>query len=226
MDTNSTLRSSNRKYKILIIILNGLLTISSGFFVYHIIAHSNWTFAPNWNMFNSIFIIPLYIIGLIIMFANWSKFNFARDTYIKTTYSDGTSKTEKSYDITDVIFGNFFLPFLGRFVIVPLMVAAVIYYPIMCIVWFVGSIFPWILAILIAGLVACAWLFSSAWESHFIIYLVSVLFITIAFAYGGYYISQIVSLSYQYTPSNEVTTGVDIDGSEYDEINIDESEFE
>lgn len=205
-------------------VLNGLLTISGGFFIYQIITNSGWTFAPQWNMFDSVLLIPLYIIGLLVMFANWSKFSFSQDTYIKTTYSDGSSKTEKSYDITDVIFGRFLLPVLGRFVIVPLLVSAAIYYPIMCLVWLVGSIFPWILSCIILILIVALWMLcnSSDTNKNIIVYLVVSFVLTVGFGYGAYYLcSEANSETYNHVET--LSSGTD---SEFEDAEIDESEFE
>lgn len=211
-------------------IIGALVTISGGCFIYQIIANSNWTFAPNWNMFSSVLIVPLYIIGIFVMFANWSKFSFSQDTYIKTTYRDGSSKTEKSYDITDVIIGRFMLPLLGRFVIVPLLVSAIIYYPIMCLIWLVGSIFPWVISVIVVGIIAIALIFGSNPNKNLVIYSIACLLLTAGFAFGAYYIHQGVVRTYNYIPSVETQTiGYVEDGddeSDFENADIDESEFE
>lgn len=210
-------------------VINGLLTISGGLFIYQIIANSNWTFSPQWNMFDSILIGPLYIIGLLVMFANWNKFSFSQDTYIKTTYSDGSSKTEKSYDITDVIFGRLLLPLLGRFVIVPLLVSAAIYYPIMCLVWLVGSIFPYVLSFIIVVIIVALWLLcnSSDVSKNIIIYSVISFLLSAGFAFGAYYIHEGVTPKYNdVTPSYPTPQSDGFDEGEFGNDEIDESEFE
>lgn len=210
-------------------VINGLLTISGGLFIYQIIANSNWTFSPQWNMFDSILIGPLYIIGLLVMFANWNKFSFSQDTYIKTTYSDGSSKTEKSYDITDVIFGRLLLPLLGRFVIVPLLVSAAIYYPIMCLVWLVGSIFPYVLSFIIVVIIVALWLLCSSSDvsKNIIIYSVISFLLSAGFAFGAYYIHEGVTPVYNVaTPSYQTPQSDGFDEGEFGNDEIDESEFE
>ena len=139
-------------------------------------------------MFDSILMWPLYIIGLLVMFANWNKFSFGQDTYIKTTYSDGTSKTEKSYDIIDVIFGRVMLPILGRFVAVPIIVAAIIYYPLMCVVHIVGWAFPYLVSLLAIGVIGISWVLPSKLQmnNRSIILLLLAIVFSAAFGYGGY----------------------------------------
>ncbi len=224
--TNLSYTSANHQ-QIVGYIIATLVTISGGFFIYHIIVNSNWTFAPNWNMFSSVLIVPLYIVGIGVMFANWSKFSFSQDTYIKTTYRDGTSKTEKSYDITDVLFGRLMLPLLGRFVIVPLFVSAAIYYPIMCIVWLVGSFLPWIVSTIIVGIIALIWIFGSNPGKNLIIYSIMGIIFTIGFALGAYYIYP----HYDSTPNIEESQTIGNNEESFNEIDfenidIDESEFE
>ncbi|MBP1541106.1 MAG: hypothetical protein ILA25_02925 [Prevotella sp.] len=206
--------------------ISGLLTVSGGIFIYEVIANSDWTFAPQWNIFRSPLLVPLYIIGIIVMFAYWSKFSFSQDTYIKTTYRDGSSKTEKSYDISDVLFGHLILPLIGRFVIVPLMVSAVIYYPLMCVVWLVGGIFPYVLALIVLAIIVFSWTayrHLTTGNQALVSGAVGIVF-TLGFAFGSYVIEQgVPSTVVQQTFSSQNTTGSD-DIEELEEINEDEFE--
>ena len=212
-------------------IISGLVTISGGFFAYEIVVNSEWTFAPEWNMFKSILLIPLYIIGLILMFANWNKFSFSQDTYIKTTYSDGSSKTEKSNDIVDFMFGHILLPIIGRLFLAPMIIAAFIYYPLMCIVWLVGSIFPYVLAIIVLGIIILSWVFGNTFQLNnqgIALMVVGILFIA-GFAYGGYAIEQGVPPTIgqpSVSTSSPNTENSKMTDSEFEDSEINEDEFE
>ena len=211
-------------------VISALVTISGGFFIYEVLANADWTFVPEWNMFKSVLLMPFYIIGIVVMLANWNRFSFAQDTYIKTTYRDGTSKTEKSYDIVDVIFGHFFLPLIGRFVIVPLMVSAMIYYPLMCIVWLVGGVFPYVLAVLVLGIIILSWTAGNLFQfrNQTAVGVVAGLLFAAGFAYGGYAIEQGVppTAFEQSSSSTGHAEGSSIDDAEFDEEDINEAEYE
>lgn len=212
-------------------IISGLVTISGGFFAYEVVANSDWTFAPEWNMFKSILQIPLYIVGLIVVFANWNKFSFSQDTYIKTTYSDGSSKTEKSNDIIDFMFGHIFLPLIGRLILAPLIISAFIYYPLMCIVWFVGSIFPYVLAAIVLGIIILSWVLGKLFQMNrqgAILGIAGAIF-TVGFAYGGYAIEQGVPSAFEQQSVSTINPDVkDSKGAEgaFEDSEINEDEFE
>jgi hypothetical protein len=212
-------------------IISGLVTISGGFFAYEVVANSDWTFAPEWNMFKSILLMPLYIIGLILMFANWNKFSFSQDTYIKTTYSDGSSKTEKSNDIIDFMFGHILLPIIGRLIIAPLIIAAFIYYPLMCIVWLVGAIFPYVLAAIVLGIIILSWALGNMFQlnNQGIVLAIAGILFTAGFAYGGYAIEQGVPPTFEQQPvstSSQNAGDCQVTESEFEDSEINEDEFE
>lgn len=207
--------------------LCSLMSVCGCFLIYGVTESHNMEFSANWNMFDSILIWPLYIIGLVVMFANWNKFSFSQDTYIKTTYSDGSSKTEKSYDISDVLFGRLMLPLLGRFVIVPLLVSAAIYYPLQCVIALVGAIFPWIVSLIIVGIIAGIWIWNHNESKNPIIFSAASLLLTICFGVGAYFLWPDSSSKYDYTPGieNHSTSGTEEGGDNWKE-DIDESQYE
>lgn len=212
-------------------VISALVTISGGFFIYEVLANADWTFAPEWNMFKSVLLMPLFIIGIVVMLANWNKFSFAQDTYIKTTYRDGTSKTEKSYDIIDVIFGHFFLPLIGRFIIVPLIVSAMIYYPLMCVVWLVGGVFPYVLAVLVLGIVILSWTAGNLFQfrNQAVVGIIAGILFTAGFAYGGYAIEQgVAPTAFEHSSGSSTNQAEDssTDEAEFDEEDINEDEYE
>lgn len=158
---------SSKTYNIVGYVVATLITCSGGWLIYEILFNSNITFSANWNMFDSILIWPLYIIGLLVMFANWSTFSFTFDFYEKYTDSYGNSVTKKSWDIIDWMIGHVLMPILGRFFLVPIMVAALIYYPLMFIVHLVGAIFPYILSLIIIIIIGCSWMFTSWFQFRY-----------------------------------------------------------
>ncbi len=87
-------------------------------------------FHIQWNMFESWLCPILYIVGLCITI-----FDPIPEYTSWLVYKDpDTGKElgrEKDYDIIEVMFNSFILPLLMRFVVYPLVAAAIIYYPIM-----------------------------------------------------------------------------------------------
>lgn len=175
-------------YKTAGYVCTGCVTLSGLFLCYELVFVSGWKISAEWNMFKSWLIWPLYIIGLIVAIGNLGKNHYSQDTIIETEYSDGTRKREKSYDITDVMFGQIIAPLLGHFVLEPLVVAAVIYYPLMCVVAFVGRFVPYILAALVLSACFGTFRFTSivgSAKGSVLIVLLAV-FLSGGFGYGGY----------------------------------------
>ena len=100
-----------------------------------------------WNMFKSVLFYPLFFIGIIASF--WQKFS-SYDTYnVKKDSSGNEISREKSGDITDFLMGHVIMPLVTRLILFPLMVAAIIYYPLMGLLSLLGVILPYLLAILL-----------------------------------------------------------------------------
>ena len=124
------------------------------------------------------------------MFANWNLFSFSFDSYEKTTYEDGRVEVKRNWDIMEWMLGHIIFPIFGRFFLVPILVAAIIYYPLMCIVHLVGSIFPYILSLLVLCIIIVSWKFTSwfhfRYHSIFIVF-IGIVF-TVVFVTGGFLI--------------------------------------
>lgn len=135
------------------------IAVSGVFLVYEMFSTPDWTYDVEWNMFKSQLLSPLIIIGFIIAMVNFGKNHYSQDTYIETTYRNGSKKVEKSNDITDVLFGRVIMPFLGHFILEPLMWAAIIYYPLMCLLSIVSSVLPYIITLLIIGVCVGIWFY-------------------------------------------------------------------
>lgn len=197
---------SSRNYNIAGHVIASIVTISGVYFIYQLIFYSDISFSANWNMFNSILMWPLYIIGLIIMFANWNRFSFSYNTYEKTTYSDGRVEVKRDWDIIEWMMGHVLAPILGRFILVPLAVAALIYYPLMCIVHVVGAVFPYILSLIVLGIIGVSWMFTRwfKFQYSYIILIIAGIVFTTAFAWGGYAIGGPKEDSYYRSNNTEV----------------------
>lgn len=119
-----------------------IVGISMSYFI--IISENDLDFRINWNMFKSALIIPLYIIGFILGLGQ--KFQ-VYESVIETR--DSTTgrllKVERNDDITDSMMAGCLFPLLNYFVITPLVIAAMIYYPLMTIVYLFAVVFPFII---------------------------------------------------------------------------------
>lgn len=179
---------SDANYRIAGYVATAFITISGVFLSYEIIADSGWEIRAQWNMFKSWLIWPLYIVGLLFALTNLGKTHYSQDTIIETEYSDGHRTREKSNDITDFMLGHIFIPILGHFVLEPLFIAALIYYPFMCIVALLGQLVPYILTILILAICFGAFKFTAlvGKEVGSVILIAAALLLTVGFGYGGY----------------------------------------
>jgi hypothetical protein len=90
------------------------------------------------------------------------------------------------------MFAKILMPFLGHFVIEPIIYGAIIYYPIQCIIAVVGAIFPYILSLIVLGIIAGSWMFTRIFQFryHSVVLVAMGILFTIAFAWGGYAISK------------------------------------
>ena len=163
---------------------------------------------------------------LAISLVDWSQ-----SVDIKTTYSDGSSKTEKSNDIIDFMFGHILLPIIGRLIIAPLIIAAFIYYPLMCIVWLVGAIFPYVLAAIVLGIIILSWALGNMFQlnNQGIVLAIAGILFTAGFAYGGYAIEQGVPPTFEQQPvstSSQNAGDCQVTESEFEDSEINEDEFE
>lgn len=183
---------SHRNYEIAGYVVGATVTCSGAYLIYQILFNSDITFTANWNMFKSVLMWPLYIIGLLVMFANWNMFNFSYDTYDKITYDDGHVEVKRNWDIMEWMLGHVVFPLLCRFFLVPIIIAALIYYPLMCIVHLIGSIFPYILSLIIVGIIFMAWMFTRWFQFRYhsiVLILVGIVF-TGVFSVSGFIISE------------------------------------
>ena len=189
----------------------GLMSVCGGLLIYGVLKSTSMEFSANWNMFDSILMWPLYIIGLVVMFANWNSIN----NYI-VIYR---------LDISNVFLYEIVLPFLIRFVGVPLVVAAIIYYPLQCVIALVGAIFPWIVTLIIVGIIVGFWIWNNNSDKDPIKFSAACVLLTICFGVGAYFMWPASTSDFSTLPSTEKTSTSDPD-PDGGEFNYDDSDFD
>lgn len=153
---------TDNTYNIVGYVVATIISFAGGVFIYEIIANSSLTFEAQWNMFKSPLGNICIGIGFLMAIIWWGKFtHWSARPVIETRDSWGNViERKENYDITEQMFAKFLLPMLGHFVIEPLIYGALIYYPLQCIIAVVGSIFPYILSLLILGIIILFWRFT------------------------------------------------------------------
>ena len=187
---------SDKNYTIAGYIIAALITIAGGFFIYEVVTTDALVFRANWNMFKSPLGQICWFIGFIWAMLWWGKFtHWSRTPVVETRDSSGRLiERKEDFDVTEQMFAKILMPFLGHFVIEPLMYGAIIYYPIQCIIALVGTIFPYILSLIVLGIIVGAWLFSRTFQFRYhsaVLVILGILF-TVAFAWGAYAIGKSV----------------------------------
>lgn len=211
-------------------IIGALVTISGGFLIWEVLNYPDMTFSANWNMFKSPIGNVCIFIGFFMAMIWWGKFtHWSATPVIETRDSWGNVKRKEDYDISNQMLGKFMLPLLGHFVIEPLIYGAIIFYPLQCIIAIVGSLFPYILALIIVAVTIAVWLWGKNANKNIIIFIVAGVLLTAGFAVGAYFLHP--QSASAYPPSIESTSASatdeeEYDDSEFDESDIDESDFE
>ena len=186
---------SDKNYTLAGYIIAALITLAGGFLIYEVVTTDALVFKANWNMFNSPLGNLCWIIGFIWAMLWWGKFTHWSATPViekRDRFTGEVIERKENYDVMEQGFAKILMPILGHFVIEPIMYGAIIYYPIQCIIAVVGAIFPYILSLIVLGIIVGAWLFTRAFEFRYhsaVLIAAGVLF-TIAFAWGGYAIGK------------------------------------
>ena len=180
---------SDKNYKIIGYVVGGLTTLCGAFFIYEIFADGDLTFKAQWNMFKSPLGNLCLFIGFFWAILWWGKFTHWSATPV-TEYRDSSGnlvKREENFDIMEQGFAKIIMPLLGHFIIEPIIYGAIIYYPIQCIIALVGSIFPYILALIVIGIIALAWMFTRqfSFRYHSVMLVAFALVFCTAFTWGG-----------------------------------------
>lgn len=185
---------SEKNYNIAGYVFAALITVAGLFLIYEALTTDALVFKANWNMFKSPLGNLCWFIGFFWAIAWWGKFTHWSATPITKTYDryGNLKKVEEDYDISNQMIGKFLMPFLGHFVIEPIIYGAIIYYPIQCIIAVVGTIFPYVLSLIILGIIAGSWMFTRTFQFryHSVALVALGIVFTVAFAWGGYAIGK------------------------------------
>ena len=185
---------SEKNYNILGYVFAVLITIAGLFLIYEVITTDALVFKANWNMFKSPLGNLCWFIGFFWAIAWWGKFTHWSATPITKTYDQygNLKKVEEDYDVSNQMFAKILMPFLGHFVIEPIVYGAIIYYPIQCIIAIVGAIFPYVLSLIVLGIIAGSWLFTRIFQFryHSVVLVLAGILFTIAFTWGAYAIGK------------------------------------
>ena len=186
---------SEKNYSIVGYVFAALITLAGLFLIYEVVTTDALVFKANWNMFKSPLGNLCWFIGFFWAIARWGKFTHWSATPVVETrdkYSGRLIERKENYDVTEQMFAKILMPFLGHFVIEPIIYGAIIYYPIQCIIAVVGTIFPYILSLIVLGIIAGSWMFTRTFQFryHSVVLVAAGLLFTIAFAWGGYAIGK------------------------------------
>lgn len=141
-------------------VCGGLLSAVSIFFIVEMFTVPDFGFDVQWNIFKSVWIWPLYVVGIILAIVFWGKFgHWGGQPYDVYEDSNGKKYAKRNDDITENMFGHFIMPLMGHFVIEPLVYACIIYYPVVCVFAIVGAVLPYLLTLVLIGM--CAGVFMS-----------------------------------------------------------------
>ncbi len=213
-------------------IIGALVTISGGFLIWEVLHYPNMTFSANWNMFKSPLGSVCIFIGFFMAMIWWGKFtHWSATPVVETRDSWGNIKRTEDYDMSNQMFGKFILPLLGHFVIEPLIYGAIIYYPLQCVIAVVGSIFPYVLSLIILIVIIAVWLWGNNTNRNTIVFAIAGVLLVIGFSVGAYFLHSKSDSSYNNTSNIEktatsVTDEESVDEKNFEDADIDESEFE
>lgn len=182
---------SDKNYTLAGYIVAGLITLAGAFLIYEVLTTDALTFKANWNMFKSPLGSLCLVIGFIWAMLWWGKFTHWSATPVVETRDRWSGKVidrKEDYDISNQMMGKILMPILGHFVIEPIIYAAIIYYPIECIIAVVGAIFPYILSLIVIAIIVGAWLFTKNVTIRYrsLLLVGCGLLFTLAFGLGGY----------------------------------------
>lgn len=182
---------SNKTYSVVGTIFALTITVSGGFLIYEIVTSDALTLEPEWNMFKSSLGNLCMFIGLICAIIFWGKFmHWTQIPLVGHRDSFGNWVWKENMDITEQILCKFMMPFIGHFIIEPIIYGAIIYYPLQLVIALVGIIFPYVVALLILGAIVFGWMFTEKVNAryHSVMVVLYGLALTVIFSYVGYYL--------------------------------------
>ena len=224
---------SDQNYTIVGYVFAALITLAGGYLIYEVLTTDALTFKANWNMFKSPLGSLCICIGFICAIIFWGKFgHWSRTPVLVTKDAFGNvKKVERDYDLIETLFWTILFPFMGHFVIEPIIYGAIIYYPIQCIIAVVGAIFPYILSLIVLAIIVGSWMFTRTFQFryHSAVLVFAGLLFTVAFGWGGYAIGKSEPGStIQMLSSGSSSSSEDVAEEETDEVgdNTDDSDSE
>lgn len=181
---------SAQNYRVAGYIIAILITISGFFLIYEVLSTDMLTFKANWNIFKSPLGYVCFCIGLVLSIKYWGRFgHWTRKPIIEERDEhDNLVRRYEDMDIVEQLFHKVLFPIMGHFFLEPLAYAAIIYYPIQCIIAVVGAIFPYILSLIVLGIIVGTWLFPHKFQFryHSVVLILGGVFFTMVFVLGGY----------------------------------------
>ena len=134
-------------------ICGGVVFACSIFFCFVLFTAADFGFDIEWNIFESVWFTPLFIIGLLLAIVNWGKFgHWGGQPYDVYKDSYGNKYTKRNDDIIENLFAHILLPILGHFVFEPIIYACLIFYPLMCVFALLDIVLPYVITLFLMGL--------------------------------------------------------------------------
>lgn len=199
---------SDRNYRLASYVATGIVALASAFLIYEMFANADLRIKPQWNMFKSWLMGPLFIVGFVISVLHLGKNHYSYDYYEQEYDSCGNKigKPKKSYDVIDTVEGNCLVPLAMHFIVEPMLWAALIYYPLMCVVAILGALVPYILAIVIIALCYLVFMFPTKcnFRYHSAALVAFSVLLTGIFVFGGYSIQSMASGSSAPVQNNSI----------------------
>lgn len=183
---------SEKNYTLAGYICAGLISITGALLIYSVLTHiDDLSFSANWNMFKSPFGTVCIFFGYICAIIFWGKMGHWSRTPIIEKRDRETGRLisrKEDFDVTEQLTAKWLMPLIGHFVIEPLIYAAIIYYPIQCIIAVIGAVFPYVLSLIVLALAIGSWFFTKKlhFRFHSLVLIVATVLFTVAFGLGSY----------------------------------------
>lgn len=182
---------SDEHYPIAGYVAAGLITVTGLWLVYEVIANDALSFSANWNMFGNAFGNLCFWIGFICAIVFWGRWVHWSSTPVivkRDPYTGKVLDVKEDYDITEQGFAKILMPIIGHFIVEPIIYGALIYYPVQCVIALVGTIFPYIMSLVILAIVAGSWAYTrvATFRYHSAVLVALCVLLTVAFGYGAY----------------------------------------
>lgn len=182
---------SDKNYVTACYVCAGLLTIAGGLLIYAVISHSSsLTFSANWNIFTSPFGNFCFFIGFICAIVFWGKFGHysLKPIIEKRDHNGNLIERKENMDIIEQLLAKVGIPFFGHFILEPIIYGSIIYYPIQVIIAIIGSVFPYVLSLIILAIAVGSWISTKKFQFRYrsLLLVVITLIFTAAFGIGSY----------------------------------------